>query len=161
MKLLKSQSGFSIIELVIAMVLLSGGSAILWYGIKSSSRMDHLNKLHHLALTAAESDLESIRLLPKRNIHDTEYAISGAGSDGLLLTRMVFDSSKMVNTLHDIPLDEKLSPKELRKPLEVKVQVSLLLTQSDPAENFSPSSTDDHKRTLVSLTFKIPEYQWY
>lgn len=148
----QANGGFSIIELAVAMVIFSLGTAILWYGIRSSSRVDHLNQLHHKALAAAESELESIRLVPKKQIHDTDYFLPLAGKESLQLFRIVFDSTKMVNTLSEIVLDEKLAPKELHKPLEVQVLVKMNSPLDDNPAN---------KRTLVSLLLKIPEYQWY
>jgi hypothetical protein len=164
----RSQIGNSIIELAVAMTVLAAGSAVLWYGLRSSARLDKMNRLHHIALYAARSDMESLRLLPKASVHDTEYALILPGGDPMRLVRQVFDSSDMVNSLEEISLDEKLSPVELRKPLEVKVSVLLksisgsesswegLKPWGEPSADLEPS-----ERALVTLLMKLPEYRWY
>jgi len=158
------------------MTVLAAGTAVLWYGLRSSARMDRLNRLHHAALAAARSDLESVRLLPKVNIHDTAYPIAGPGGEPLRLVREVFDSAKIVSTRDDVALDEKLSPLELRKPLEVKVRVFLNpeigangssgSREPGMGEEFEASDPNSGTigkdgRTLISLILKIPEYKWY
>jgi prepilin-type N-terminal cleavage/methylation domain-containing protein len=172
MNVKRPQKGFSVIELAVAMTVLSLGSAVLWYGIKSAGRLDRLNRLHHSALMAARSDMEALRLVPKENIHDTLYSIPSMGQESLFLVRQVFDSTRIMSSLEDIVLDEKLSPQELRKPLEVKVSVLLvqgeaeggglpmLESQSFPWTDDADKSNSDG-RTIVSLILKIPEYRWY
>jgi prepilin-type N-terminal cleavage/methylation domain-containing protein len=169
------QRGFTLLEIVVALTVLSAGSSVLWYGLRSSAKMDRLNRLHHAAVTAARSDLESLRSRPKQEIHDTAYLAFGAGGDSLLVVRRVMDSARIVNSLEEITLDDKLSPKELHKPLEVRVSVFLapaedaagFLDQADsPSDGFG--SADDEwdsgegaGRPLAALILKLPEYRWY
>ncbi len=160
------QRGLTVLELAVAMTILTAGSAVLWYGLRSSLKLDKLNRMHHTALFAARSDLETVRMLAKENVHDTDYTISGPGGESLRLVRQVFDSVRIVNSMQEIALDEKLAPVELRKPLEVKVQVILnsasTIIESGPKAWFdfgSPSNPDG--RILLTLILKLPEYQWY
>ena len=177
------QSGFTVVEIAVALTVLGLGSAVLWYGLRSSARMDKFNRLHHAAVLAARSDLESLRGRPKDDVHDTVYGASGGGSDTLIVSRRVMDSARVVNTFEEIELDEKLSPKELRKPLEVRVRVyavqahpesglldlaSLRLDQDpDPySDGGSGGATGEEEaangpRLLTSLIVKLPEYRWY
>jgi hypothetical protein len=158
------------------MTVLSAGSAVLWYGLRSAARMDILNRAHHAALSLARSDLEGLRALPRQDIHDTAYLGHGAGAESLLVVRRVMDSARIVNTLTDITLDDKLSPKELRKPLEVRVRVYRAPTgdggfpadpsrfddQAEPSY-FGPSDGEGAAgppRPLATLTLKLPEYKW-
>lgn len=159
--------GHTVVELAVAMTVLAAGTAVLWYGLRSSARMDRMNRLHHAALAAARSDLETIRLLPKMGIHDTAYPLAGPGGEPLRLVREVFDSARIMSGMDDIALDDKLSPMELRKPLEVKVRV-FLKPESPEAISIGPFDGDDHdahdkgaERVLVSLILKLPEYKWY
>lgn len=172
------QRGFTVLEIVVALTVLAAGSSVLWYGLRSSAKMDRLNRLHHAAITAARSDLESLRSRPKSEIHDTAYLSFGAGGDSLLVVRRVMDSARIVNSLEEIVLDEKLSPKELRKPLEVRVSVfrapaedaAGFLDQAHSAsEGFGSSDETDESdgsaggadRALAALILKLPEYRWY
>jgi hypothetical protein len=169
------RGGFTVLELAIALTILSAGSAVLWYGLKSSAKQERSNRLHHAAIIAARSDLESLRSIPKQDIHDTLYLSSGGSGESLLVVRTVMDSSRIVNSLDEVVLDDKLSPKEAKKPLEVKVAVYRLPASEsgppldassfkDPETDESPSSGDgeDRKpRKLVGFLLKLPEYKWY
>ena len=169
--------GFTVLELVVSLTLLAAGSAVLWYGVRSAARLDRLNRAHHAALMLARSDLESLRALPRQDIHDTAYLGQGAGAESLLVVRRVMDSARIVNTLHEIALDEGLSPKELRKPLEVRVRVyrapaadgggfadpSAFQEPSEPSY-FGPVEAEGSQgppRALATLTLKLPEYKWW
>ena len=160
------QRGLTVIELAVAMTLLTAGSAVLWYGLRSSLKLDKLNRIHHAALFAARSDLETVRVLSKGNVHDTAYTVSGPGGEPLRLVRQVFDSIRIMQSMRDIALDEKLAPLELRKPLEVKVQVLLNseTTEMGSGANAWSDFTDQTNpdgRVLITLILKLPEYQWH
>ncbi len=160
------QRGLTVLELAVAMTILTAGSAVLWYGLRSSLKLDKLNRMHHTALFAARSDLEMVRMLTKENVHDTEYAISGPAGETFRLVRQVFDSVRIVNSMQEIALDEKLAPVELRKPLEVKVQVLLNeagteIGSGQKAWFDSEGSNIPEGRILLTLILKLPEYQWY
>jgi hypothetical protein len=174
----RRQGGFTVLELAVALTVLSAGSAVLWYGVRSSARLERVNRAHHAALMLARSDLESLRALPRQDIHDTAYLGPGAGAESLLVVRRVMDSARIVNTLRDVALDERLSPKELRKPLEVRVRVyvapgagegngpadpSRLADQAEPSY-FGPADGEGAggaPRPLATLTLKLPEYKWW
>jgi prepilin-type N-terminal cleavage/methylation domain-containing protein len=166
--------GFTVLELAIAMTILSAGSAVLWYGLKSSAKQERLNRLHHAAIIAARSDLESLRSIPKQDIHDTLYLSSGGSGESLLVVRTVMDSARIVNSLDEVVLDDKLSPKEAKKPLEVKVAVYRLPASEtgsppdaaslrDPESEDTPSGggPDGKPRKLAGFILKLPEYKWY
>jgi prepilin-type N-terminal cleavage/methylation domain-containing protein len=172
------QRGFTVVEIAVALTILALGSAVLWYGLRSSAALDKLNRLHHAAVMAARSDLESLRARPKQDIHDTAYLAAGTLGDSLLVVRTVMDSARIVNTLEEVVLDDKLSPKELRKPLEVKVIVYRLPMEesgryreipdylngigdepADPAPE--TEGLEGKPRKLASLILKLPEYRWY
>lgn len=172
------QRGFTVVEIAVALTILASGSGILWYGLRSSAALDKLNRLHHAAVMAARSDLETLRARPKQDIHDTAYLAAGTLGDSLLVVRTVMDSARIVNTLDEVVLDDKLSPKELRKPLEVKVIVYRLPMEeagryrdishylggigeesADPVEE--TDGGDGKPRRLASLILKVPEYRWY
>jgi prepilin-type N-terminal cleavage/methylation domain-containing protein len=171
------QRGFTVIEIAIALTILAGGSAVLWYGLRSSARLDKMNRDHHAALLLARSDLESLRSLPKQDIHDTAYLGQGAGAESLLVVRRVMDSARIVNTLGELVLDEKLSPKELRKPLEVRVRVYRAPMAGaggfrEPAAFREPAEVDffgtseegaesGAPHPLANLVLKLPEYKWW
>jgi prepilin-type N-terminal cleavage/methylation domain-containing protein len=172
------QRGFTVVEIAVALTVLAAGSSVLWYGLRASARMDALNRLHHAAVLAARSDLESLRGRPKEDVHDTVYGAAGSGADTLVVVRRVMDSARIVNTLEEIELDDKLSPKELRKPLEVRVRVygirageggaldiaSLRLEEGESAESDGGENgegAEGRPRLLTSLVLKLPEYRWY
>lgn len=174
---MRRQGGFTIVELAVALTVLSAGSAVLWYGLRSAARMDRINRAHHAALLLARSDLESLRALQKEDIHDTAYLGQGAGAESLLVVRRVMDSARIVNSLSDVALDERMSPKELRKPLEVRVRVyrapiaegggfaepSRFEDPSEPSY-FGPSADEGEAgkpRPMATLTLKLPEYKWW
>lgn len=174
---MRRQGGFTVVELAVALTVLSAGSAVLWYGVRSAARLDRLNRAHHAALLLARSDLESLRALPKSDIHDTAYLGQGAGAESLLVVRRVMDSARIVNTLEEVALDDGMSPKELRKPLEVRVRVYRAPLADgggfaepsrfeDPAEPsyFGPSDEDREggpPRPMATLSMKLPEYKWW
>jgi prepilin-type N-terminal cleavage/methylation domain-containing protein len=171
------QRGFTIVEIAVALTVLAAGSAVLWYGIRASARMDKLNREHHAALMLARSDLESLRGMAKQDVHDTAYLGQGAGAESLLVVRRVLDSARIVNSPSEVELDEKMSPKDLRKPLEVRVRVYRAPMAngggfSDPgdfqepaAPSFFGSSEENAEtgppRPLAALTAKLPEYKWW
>lgn len=170
-------SGYTVIEIVVAITVLAAGSAVLWYGLRSSAQIDRLNAIHHAAVLLARSDLESLRGAPKEDIHDTVYLGPGIGSDSLILVRTVMDSARIVDTLEELVLDERYSPKELRKPLEVRVRVypgrgedaaafdadSFLrrIESGQDALNATDAEDEAAPRALVSLVLMLPEYKWY
>jgi prepilin-type N-terminal cleavage/methylation domain-containing protein len=181
---MRAQRGFTLVEMAVAMTILAAGSAVLWYGLKASAKMDRLNRLHHAAILLARSDLESLRSVPKQDIHDTIYLGPGAGAESLLVVRRVMDSARIVATSRELVLDEKLSPKDLRKPLEVRVQVfrrpngngngeaawdpsAFGDPSSFPAGESGPLGSDEDPEAagkghpLTSLILMLPEYKWY
>ncbi|MDB5105827.1 MAG: hypothetical protein JWP91_3516 [Fibrobacteres bacterium] len=170
----KGVRGFTVIEITVALTVLSAGSAVLWYGLRSSARIDRQNRLHHAAVLAARSDLESLRGLPKTDIHDTAYRAPGIGEDSVMVVRRVMDSARIMNTLEEVVLDDKLSPRELHKPLEVRVKVYRIaaagegggtgpsFSLDEKEDPFAADGSDKGKpRLLTSLTLKLPEYKWY
>ena len=46
----RRQRGFTVVELAVALTVLSAGSAVLWYALRSASRLDRMNRAHHAAL---------------------------------------------------------------------------------------------------------------
>ena len=173
-----AQRGFTVVEIAVALTILASGSAVLWYGLRSSASLDKLNRLHHAAVLAARSDLETLRAHPKKDIHDTAYLAAGTLGDSLLVVRTVLDSARIVNSLEEVVLDESLSPKELRKPLEVMVNVYSVsmeeagryrdlqgyLDQIGNADSTPPTEMDAGEagpRKMASLVLKLPEYKWY
>lgn len=168
--------GHTLIEVIIAITILSVGSAALWYSVRSAGESDRRNRMHHAAHLLARSDLEFLRGVPKGNIHDTVYLAPGIGADSLVLIRTVMDSARIANTLDEVVLDERLSPKEWRRPLEVRARV-FVLAQGENAAPFDPESflsrygfdgekpaevdTDGPSAPLVSLILKLPEYKWW
>lgn len=167
--MMRKQAGYSLLEIVIAMTILAVGSAILWYSLRSSARLEKMNRLHHEANILARSELESLRSVPRQAIRDSSYRVVGPGGDELLVVREVFDSARIVATLPEVTLDNRMAPVELRKPLEVRVRV-FKETESggegfaDPAWDWSSgpeSAGDGSRRTLSSLILKIPEYRWH
>lgn len=172
----KRASGYTVIEIVVAITVLAAGSAVLWYGVRSAAQIDRLNAMHHAAVLLARSDLESLRGAAKEAIHDTVYLGRGAGADSLILVRTVMDSARIVNTLDELVLDERLSPKELRKPLEVRVRVytdgkvdaatfdpDSFLRRLESREDGMYAEEEDEAapRALASLILMLPEYKWY
>jgi hypothetical protein len=174
---MRGRGGFTVLELAVALTVLSAGSAVLWYGLRSAARLDRMNRAHHAALLLARSDLESLRALPKQDIHDTAYLGQGAGAESLLVVRRVMDSTRIVNTLGEVALDERMSPKDLRKPLEVRVRVyrapqsegggfaepSRFQEPSEPSY-FGPVDEEGAAgppHPLATLTLKLPEYKWW
>jgi hypothetical protein len=173
---MRGRGGFTVLELAVALTVLSAGSAVLWYGLRSAARLDRMNRAHHAALLLARSDLESLRALPKQDIHDTAYLGQGAGAESLLVVRRVLDSARIVNTLGEVALDERMSPKELRKPLEVRVRVyrappaegggfaepSRFQEPSEPSY-FGPAEEGaaGSPHPLATLILKLPEYKWW
>lgn len=177
MRTFPGQRGFTILEIAVSLTVLSAGSAVIWYGLRSAARMDQLNRSHHAAVLLARSDLESVRALPKADVHDTAYLGQGSGADSLLVVRRVMDSARIVNTLEELVLDDKMSPRELKKPLEVRVRVYRAPVAdaggfrgagelADPAEPvFFGTSAEGEEggpaRPLADLVLKLPDYKWW
>ncbi|MEO7426412.1 MAG: hypothetical protein ABI036_14585 [Fibrobacteria bacterium] len=171
------QSGFTILEIAVSLTVLSAGSAVLWYGLRSSAQLEKLNRLHHAAVMLARSDLESLRSVPKRDIHDTLYLASGVSGEMLLVSRRVMDSARIVNTSAEVVLDDKLTPKATRQPLEVRVKVWRLpagtgavpdasALQDPEGDGYTDPGADDDDgegkaHALAVLIVKLPEYIWY
>lgn len=151
------------------MTVLSIGSAVLWYTLRSSARLEKMNRLHHEANILARSELEGLRGVPRREIRDTSYRVAVAGGEELRVVREVFDSAKVVSSLKEVTLDENLSPAELRKPLEVRVRVFRDAGEGGFGEALpawdgdweSGAGEDGKRRTLSALVLKIPEYRWH
>lgn len=162
------QRGHTLIEVVVAFTVLSIGSAVLWYDLRASARLERMNRLHHEANRLARSELESLRVLPRREVRDTAFRVPAGGGETLLVVREVFDSAKVMDALEEVVLDDALSPVELRKPLEVRVRV---LDASevegdeipDPSPGRDPWSdgSEAGPRVLSSLILKLPEYRWH
>lgn len=167
------QGGYTLLELIVALTVLSLGSAVLWYTLRSSARLDRLNRLHHEANFLARSDLEALRIVPRQEVRDTAYRVAVAGGEELLVVREVFDSAKVMSNLGEIILDDKLSPLELRKPLEVRVRVFRPQAGEEgeipaPSVGWGDGWEQDWRgqdssslRTLSSLILKLPEYRWH
>lgn len=169
------QNGYTLVEIAVAVSVLAAGSAVLWYGIRSSAKIDKLNRLHHAAVAAAVSDLEGLRGRVRKDIHDTAYGVSGPAGEGMRVVRQVFDSAKIVAAYSELTLDENMSPKELRKPLEVRVRVFRAAADSAGGARASYGSfsgeaadagsgdagADSSRAPLASLILKLPEYLWY
>lgn len=167
--MMRKQAGYSLVEIIVAITVLAIGSAILWYSLRSSARLEKLNRLHHEANILARSELEALRSVPRRDIRDTSYRVVGPGGDDLTVVREVFDSARMVAILPEVALDDRMAPVELRKPLEVRVRVFM---DPEPGEEGfaepiwdwsmgSEGSVDGSGRTLSNLILKIPEYRWH
>jgi prepilin-type N-terminal cleavage/methylation domain-containing protein len=165
------QAGYTLLEMVVALTILSIGSAVLWYTLRSTARLEKLNRIHHQANLLARSDLEGLRSVPRGDIRDTSYRVPAPGGEELMVVREVFDSARIVSTLEEVPLDERMRPQELRKPLEVRVRVFRSAEGAeeggipDPLPDWSPGFDAEEdgpsRRTLADLILKIPEYRWH
>lgn len=163
------QGGYTIIEVVVALTVLSIGSSVLWYTLRSSARLERQNRLHHEANLLARSELETLRVIPRADIRDTAYLYPVSEADTLLLVREVFDSADVMAVLPEVPLDETLSPEELQKPLEVRVRVFASSGPDgdaipDPYPGWEAPWKDGEEgapRTLATLLLKLPEYRWH
>jgi prepilin-type N-terminal cleavage/methylation domain-containing protein len=165
---MRKPGGFTLIEVVVAVTVLSIGSAILWYSLRSSARLEKQNRLHHAANLLARSDLESLRGLPVSGIRDSAYRLEGPGGEPLLVVREVFDSADIA-AQPELTLDESLSPRQLREPREVRVRVLMAGEGDGTGFGLDPFSAwpggnwpagEEGRRVLVSLAIKIPEYRW-
>lgn len=163
-----SQGGHTLIEVVVAFTVLSIGSAVLWYDLRASARLERMNRLHHEANRLARSELESVRLLPRREVRDTAFRVPSGGGETLLVVREVFDSARVLDVLEEVVLDDALSPVELRKPLEVRVRVldaSGLegdgIPEPSPVRDPWDDGADAGPRVLAALILKLPEYRWH
>lgn len=164
--MIRNRGGFTLLEVVVAVTVLSIGSAVLWYSLRSSARLEKQTRLHHAANLLARSDLESLRGLPLRGIRDTAYRLEGPGGEPLLVVREVFDSADIA-ALPELILDESLSPRQLHEPPEVRVRV-LMAGRDDgagldlsflwPGEAWPDG--EGERRVLASLAMKIPDYRW-
>lgn len=163
-----AQGGHTLIEVVVAFTVLSVGSAVLWYDLRASARLERMNRLHHEANRLARSELESLRAVPRREVRDTSYRAPGGGGEALLVVREVFDSARVVAALDEVVLDDALSPVELRKPLEVRVRVfdaSGAEGDAVPAPSAWGDPWEDGAeggaRALATLILKLPDYRWH
>lgn len=162
------QAGYTLIEIIVALSVLSIGSAVLWYTLRSSARLERMNRLHHEANLLARSELEALRARPPGGIADTAYEVASPSGAKLAVERMVFDSAKVMATLEEITLDGMMRPEELKKPLEVRVRVYLDLAEDGSAipdaglawDGVPLGSVPEGRRVLASLVLKIPEYRW-
>ena len=172
MEAVVNQRGFTILEMAVAMTVLIIGGGTVWYSLQSASKIDKLNRIHQAALRMAQSDLESLRGVQRANIRDSAYRSPGPGGEELLVVREVFDSVRIVSTLQEITLDDKFTPLELKKPLEVRVRVwqlppdgqegtSWTAYEGHSPESLTASESSPPGRLLTSLTFKLPDYRWY
>jgi prepilin-type N-terminal cleavage/methylation domain-containing protein len=166
----RKQAGYTLIEIIVALAVLSIGSAVLWYTLRSSARLERMNRLHHEANLLARSELEAVRILPRKDIRDTAYGVASSSGLELTVAREVFDSAKVFATLGEITLDEKMVPEELKKPLEVRVRVFAPPGGEDDGgvpdagsawDSWGGGSAAGKRRALASLVLKIPEYRWH
>ena len=163
----RKQRGYSLVEVVVAVTVLSVGSAVLWYSLRSSARLDKENRLHHAANLLARSDLETLRGLPRRDVRDTAYRLQGPGGEPLLVVREIYDSADIASQ-PELTLDEALSPRQLREPLEARVRVFMAGEGEEDGFGLDPFSAwpgedpagEGERRVLASLSLKIPEYRW-
>lgn len=160
------RGGYTLIEIVVAFTVLTVGSAVLWYTVRASARAEKSNRLHHEANLLARSELEAVRLLPRREVRDTAYRAPAWGGETLLVVREVFDSARTLEALPEVALDENLSPVELRKPLEVRVRVLQGAGTDgeavpDPSSASPPWPDEEGPRVLSVLLLKLPEYRWH
>jgi hypothetical protein len=98
--------------------------------------------------------------------------VAGPRGEPLRLVRLVFDSARIMSSLEEVVLDEKMKPKELHKPLEVMVRVfpnppglqgkaSGTDLQAEGRDDFGNEEPGEGGRPLVTLLLKLPEYKWY
>jgi prepilin-type N-terminal cleavage/methylation domain-containing protein len=166
--MIPKQGGYSLVEVVVAITILSIGSAVLWYSLRSSARLEKANRLHHEANSMARSELEFLRGVPRQDLRDTSYRLQGPGGEELLVVREVYDSADIVSQ-PELTLDESLSPRELQQPREVRVRV--FLAEQEEKSSFGLEALPEWdveggawdaegRRTLSSLVLKLPEYRW-
>ncbi|MBF0432715.1 MAG: prepilin-type N-terminal cleavage/methylation domain-containing protein [Fibrobacteria bacterium] len=146
-------AGFTMIELLMAMVILFIGSMLSWYSFDISNRFNVANFQRSEALSLAQSEIELVRVIPKKQVIDTSYEVAGSRGSSFKVVRSVFDSSKVEESRDASDKDFSGTAIYLRRPLEVRVDV---LLYSDEMTNLE----GEEKQILVTLYFLKPEYQW-
>ena len=147
-------SGFTILESLVATLILLMGMGYIWYTFTTSSKIELKYRQTNSAHRLAQSELEWLRLLPPKGISDSSWEIKAPGNKTFRVVRNVFDSLDMEDYLYENNIPEPTWPTYFARPSEIKIDVFLI---QDKDEQFE----EDTARSLVSLTTLLPEVKWY
>ena len=153
--IIHKQKGFTLVEVLVAMLILAIGSSTVWYIYESLVRLNLQGQKHWEASILAQEELEYVRILPKEMVHDTVYEKSGVYGGKYKIKRTVFDSVKIEESMDDIDVDENGRPLHLRRPLEIKVQIR------EKKEEEALELEKSEISALFTLSFLKPDYNWY
>ncbi|MFC1584984.1 type II secretion system protein J [Fibrobacterota bacterium] len=148
------QSGFTLLEVLVALAILVMGSGTVWYSYKTAARLDALNRRHLDALEFARDEMEYLRIVPVKLIGDTAYSRTAQGGWELVIQRIVMDSVKIEELAFEQDWDENRKALFLSRPLEIKVEVK-------ETEKGSAFFSGREPKTLITLSMVKPEYQWH
>ncbi len=152
----RRQSGFTLIEVLVALAIFGMGASAIWYGFTGVARIHARTTQNQMAFQLARSELELLRIRPKAAIHDSSYTAERLGAS-FFIERVVFDSSKIVDSLEAVDLDKDGKPIYLRRPLEIVVRVRV----KRPGSDIWYDPDIDEREPVVELHLLKPEYLWH
>jgi prepilin-type N-terminal cleavage/methylation domain-containing protein len=147
------ERGFTLIEILVALVILILGTGLVWYTFKSSARLDAANRNQQDAIALAQAELERLRIIPHELIRDTAYTAAGSQGNRYTVVRTVFDSTKIEEAYETEDITEENRSLFFQRPLEVRVTVD--------EEKQDASAYDNRDRPIIALYLFLPEYQWH
>ncbi len=151
MKKIHFQKGVSIIEVLVALLVLSIGMGGYWYGLRELTRNDFTELKRQAAVQLAFSEMERARVLSPETIGDSIYQWESESQGPFEVRRQVARADSVFNENWGglNPLSEN-SLKHF--PIEIRIQV--WEPMEDRLEKTDP-------QPLAQLILKKPGYQWY
>jgi len=151
---LKSPKGFTLLESLVATLILTMGMSYVWYTFRTAAKVESKYNISTMAVSLAQSEIESLRILPKHLIQDTSYNVEISDSKILKISRTVFDSTDMDQFLFDQNVNSEAQPKWRDRPIEVKIEVYVI-----GLAEINGSGNED--KPIVTLITILPDYIWY
>ena len=146
--------GFTIIESMVALIILSLSAGGIWNLIQTSHNAYVNNYMHHRATSLATNEIETLRTRDRRGILDSLYSVELPKGRKVWVVRDVMDSIQLVEQLDEIILDSEMNPVAWKKPLEVSISVWL------PHEDWVEGQPLVGRK-LTQISILMPEYRWY
>lgn len=153
-ELVKDSCGFTLLESLVATLILTLGMSYVWYTFRSSVQLEVKYRDQGLAYSVATSELEALRILPKHLVQDTSYEIKVSEEKYFKVVRQVFDSTDMEEFLYETNIPTTQYLKWHQKPLEVRIQIYTGKESDFDIEEIESGPT-------TSITTLLPDYIWY